>query len=286
MSKKIELTRSELLDLVWSRPVSVLADEFGLSPNGLAKICDRLEIERPPKGYWRSKGEAGRAEKPASIADPDGVVTIGGDAAGDRRRRTRLSGEERRRMMLDCARDIAHTSGTHQISLKAIAKQLGMSEAQAHNILSTREDLLVDLAFEEVVAFEMSRRASVQRGGTRIAKVVLSSINYLREVSRRGPLLQRLVRDSGVRDRIDKLRDEIRAPASERHIRSVVREKNVDTEEAIASVSIMTALLVRAGGLVSEDNLKLEQAERLCLPILISSAIEGAGGEPASTSSA
>ena len=257
MSKKIELTRSELLDLVWSRPVSVLADEFGLSPNGLAKICDRLEIERPPKGYWRSKGEAGRAEKPASIADPDGVVTIGGDAAGDRRRRTRLSG-----------------------------KQLGMSEAQAHNILSTREDLLVDLAFEEVVAFEMSRRASVQRGGTRIAKVVLSSINYLREVSRRGPLLQRLVRDSGVRDRIDKLRDEIRAPASERHIRSVVREKNVDTEEAIASVSIMTALLVRAGGLVSEDNLKLEQAERLCLPILISSAIEGAGGEPASTSSA
>lgn len=274
MSAPIKLKRSELLELIWSKPVSVLAPEFGLSPNGLAKICDRLEIERPPKGYWRSKGKAAAARKPTSIPDPDGTVVIGKSSGGDRRRRSRMSAKDRRQVMLDCARGIAQTCGLHQVSLKAVARKLGMSEAQAHNIFSTREDLLVDLAYEEVVAFEQSRQAAVQRGGSRLAKVVLSSMNYLREASRRGPLLQQILRDSAVRQRVDALRADLRAQASEKHVQAVVREKQVDAEAAYASVSIMTALMVRAGGLVSDDQLTIEEAERLCIPIVIASALE------------
>lgn len=90
--------------------------------------------------------------------------------------------------MLECARKMALEDGLHHVTLKAVEKKLAMSEAQAHNIFPTREDLLVDLAFEEVQAFETSRLNAVERGGSRMAKVVLSSMNYLREVSKRDPL--------------------------------------------------------------------------------------------------
>lgn len=279
MREPIKLKRSALLDMVWSRPISAVAAELDLSPNGLAKICDRLEIERPPKGYWRSKSRAAAIDKPATLADPDGIITIGGEPSGDRRQRSRMPAEDRRRLMLDCARQIAAEAGLHEVSLKAIARRLGMSEAQAHNIFSTRNDLLVELAFEEVQAFEASRLQAVERGGGRLAKVVLSSITYLREVSRRGPLLQQILRDSQVRRRIDELRQEMRAKASQKHVQAVIRDKNVNAAEALASVSIMSALVVRAGELVSEGQLTIEEAERLCIPIVIASAEQG-GSEP------
>jgi len=45
--------------MVWQKPLSRLAEDFGVSGNGLAKICDRLEVPYPPRGYWAKK-EAGK----------------------------------------------------------------------------------------------------------------------------------------------------------------------------------------------------------------------------------
>lgn len=55
---KVELTREELYQKVWATPISRLAKEFGLSDVGLAKICRKMKIPRPPRGYW-AKLEAG-----------------------------------------------------------------------------------------------------------------------------------------------------------------------------------------------------------------------------------
>ena len=54
------LTREELYAMVWRTPMSRLAEEFGITGNGLAKICDRLEVPYPPRGYWAKK-QAGRS---------------------------------------------------------------------------------------------------------------------------------------------------------------------------------------------------------------------------------
>lgn len=51
----ITLTREELYELVWSEPMRTLAPQFGLSDVGLAKICRRHVIPRPPVGYWAKK---------------------------------------------------------------------------------------------------------------------------------------------------------------------------------------------------------------------------------------
>ncbi len=38
---------------VWSKPMMKLAEEFGISGRGLAKLCERLKVPVPPRGYWR-----------------------------------------------------------------------------------------------------------------------------------------------------------------------------------------------------------------------------------------
>lgn len=48
----MEMTRVELYNLVWSKPITHLAKEFGLSDVGLRKICIKFGIPLPPRGYW------------------------------------------------------------------------------------------------------------------------------------------------------------------------------------------------------------------------------------------
>jgi hypothetical protein len=52
VGNEIEITREELYRLVWSKPGTILAKEFGISDVGLAKICKRLSVTRPQRGYW------------------------------------------------------------------------------------------------------------------------------------------------------------------------------------------------------------------------------------------
>lgn len=44
--------REAIYNEVWSEPVSIVADRYGLSANGLRKHCIRLGIPLPPRGYW------------------------------------------------------------------------------------------------------------------------------------------------------------------------------------------------------------------------------------------
>jgi hypothetical protein len=64
------LTRQELYDLVWATPMAKLAESFGLSDVGLAKICDRHRVPTPPRGYWAKKN-AGKRVKETIFVEVD-----------------------------------------------------------------------------------------------------------------------------------------------------------------------------------------------------------------------
>jgi hypothetical protein len=51
-AKPIVLSREDLYELAWSKPISELAKDFGISDVGLAKRCKRLGIPLPGRGYW------------------------------------------------------------------------------------------------------------------------------------------------------------------------------------------------------------------------------------------
>ena len=54
-----EYDRAKLLEEVWTEPVQTVALRYQLSDVGLKKLCSRLLIPTPPRGYW-AKLKAGR----------------------------------------------------------------------------------------------------------------------------------------------------------------------------------------------------------------------------------
>lgn len=59
-SNPITLHRDALYKEVWETPMRQLAKRYDLSDVGLAKICKKMNIPTPPRGYWakRASGQA------------------------------------------------------------------------------------------------------------------------------------------------------------------------------------------------------------------------------------
>lgn len=76
----VAVERSKLYEQVWSIPSSQLAALYGISDVGLAKVCKRYNIPRPPRGYWASLAAGQRIRKPRlpSSMSEDDVVYLKG----------------------------------------------------------------------------------------------------------------------------------------------------------------------------------------------------------------
>ncbi|MET4072466.1 hypothetical protein ABID58_007295 [Bradyrhizobium sp. S3.2.6] len=51
----IEISREDLYEQVWTTPINQLAETFGVSGSYLARVCEALNVPRPPVGYWQKK---------------------------------------------------------------------------------------------------------------------------------------------------------------------------------------------------------------------------------------
>ena len=47
-----QINRKELYDLVWSKPMKKIQEDFGLSYTQLKSICEEYKIPLPENGYW------------------------------------------------------------------------------------------------------------------------------------------------------------------------------------------------------------------------------------------
>ena len=68
-SSSVKLTRKQLYKEVWETPIHRLSEKYGLSDVGLAKACKRMNIPRPPRGYWRRK-ETGAKVRQTPLSEP------------------------------------------------------------------------------------------------------------------------------------------------------------------------------------------------------------------------
>lgn len=65
----VTFTREKLYEEVWTRPVTQLAKEIGVSDVALAKICRKLNVPVPPRGYW-ARIAAGHPSKRPALPTP------------------------------------------------------------------------------------------------------------------------------------------------------------------------------------------------------------------------
>jgi hypothetical protein len=46
------ISREELYQQIWSRPMTKVAAEYGVTSTALKKTCNRHKIPTPGRGYW------------------------------------------------------------------------------------------------------------------------------------------------------------------------------------------------------------------------------------------
>lgn len=65
----VTLTREKLYEEVWARAVTQVAKEIGVSDVAIAKICRKLNVPVPPRGYW-ARVAAGHTPKKPPLPTP------------------------------------------------------------------------------------------------------------------------------------------------------------------------------------------------------------------------
>jgi hypothetical protein len=73
------VTREELYEQVWKTPIINLAKEYGVSDVAVAKACKRLNVPRPPRGYWARIAvgqKIKRPQLPPATSDTQRSTTI------------------------------------------------------------------------------------------------------------------------------------------------------------------------------------------------------------------
>jgi len=75
MLKPDLITREELYEAVWAESVQSLAKALGISDVGLAKICKKLNVPRPGRGYWAKGAAARKVLKYRATAKTDPLAT-------------------------------------------------------------------------------------------------------------------------------------------------------------------------------------------------------------------
>lgn len=69
-------TREEIFDAVWARPLGQVAADYGITGTGLAKLCDRHDIPRPPQGHWVRADNGKASPRPALPSVKPGRPTL------------------------------------------------------------------------------------------------------------------------------------------------------------------------------------------------------------------
>jgi AcrR family transcriptional regulator len=272
MARPTALTRKALYDRVWSQPLSAIAADVGVSGNALAKICNRLLVPYPPRGYWTRRNRDTKPDRPPLPPAPTeqtARLTISSVRAGSRRARTRLAPEERRDQLIAIAEQLIAADGLHAATMKRIAAQAGISETQAYNYFGSHERLLVELARREFAKIRAARQIDVDSTRDHYARITRTTRTYLREIGQRGDLLQTLLSSPEVRSMLRKEHRKQQTTELRSHAQGLVELYGISRALALGCTVVLTTLCLRAGKLIADKRIDLATGEKLCLSIVV-----------------
>jgi AcrR family transcriptional regulator len=268
----IALSRKELYRRVWSEPLTTVGKDLGLSSNALAKICNRLLVPYPTRGYWVKVAAGKRPEReplPAAPEKASNQIVISTERPGSRRARTRLDPGARREQLMTIAENLVMQHGLHAATMKRIAATAGISETQAYNYFGSRERLFGELARREFARIREARQAEVIRSNDHYELITRTTRVYLRHIGQRGRLLQTLLSSPDVRSL---LRAENRAKQHtdmRLHAQNLVGLYGISRSLALGTTVVLTTLCLRAGKIIADGRIPEATAERLCLALVV-----------------
>lgn len=138
----VTITRKDLYEKVWGSPTTELSEVLGISDVAIAKLCKKLNVPKPPRGYWEKIKYGHRVSRPPlppADSDIPEQVTI--------------------RSTLRNVTQIAAESGpdNHTTHLSAEAFALPVNFKSGHPLIKKARDVLT------AASKERSRRTVYQR---------------------------------------------------------------------------------------------------------------------------
>lgn len=160
-----KLTRSGLYARVWQTPLSRVAPEFGLSDNGLRKLCVRHDIPVPARGHW-ARAAAGQAVKPLKLPRPDDDPEL--ELPTPHAAVRRVEGRRKASLAKSAARD-----ATAAMELQSVEVRSTLSRCAP--LVKTTERFFTERFFTEAAAkIERRKKESAKRrpfGGPNLAEI-------------------------------------------------------------------------------------------------------------------
>jgi hypothetical protein len=151
--KTLVYRREDLYQQVWTEPVREVAQRYGVSDVAFAKMCRKLKVPLPGRGYWTTK-EDHRPPRPALRAVPK-------DTASEVRRQVWVpTSEEQRRQIQEA----------HERSRAERQRAKHLAAKEAHRIRDVRSWLEEWRLARDLRAFVAEGRQTVIDGGAKITK--------------------------------------------------------------------------------------------------------------------
>ena len=174
-SEAVVLTREQLYEAVWNEPMSTLGPRYGLSDVGLAKICRRLKVPVPGRGYWRQKQVGRKVRRPPLPNLPPtvrengvevrlGTGASGSDPVGPVEEQRRFESKDENRIVVPAMVEAPHPLVAQSIKSLRKAKQdhQGYLQPRSDSCLGVRVTL--DSVDRAMCIYDALVKALDQRG--------------------------------------------------------------------------------------------------------------------------
>ena len=140
--EKFIVTREELYEQVWSKPMTELAKQYSVSSSYLARICTRTNVPRPERGYWAKLAAGKRVNRRQLPEARDGDELVwcrGGDQVIPRRISPQAIHKPKRKLSRNVKQPSTHHLLKDTKSLFLIGREMDCG------YLKPNKKLLVDL---------------------------------------------------------------------------------------------------------------------------------------------
>ncbi len=184
-------------------------------------------------------------------------------------RRQRLAPEVRAGLILDCASRLILEDGFTEISMERVGRDAGVSKALIYNYFPNLTDLLRALLEREITALQLRGLEEVRAADSFEDLIRRTTRMYIQHVAERGPLLQRLWKESSVARSVADVDKRGHDQAVSYFVKRVRKEYGLPEDVAIAAVDMQMAMTETAAQHLSTANNDVDLATDICVNLLL-----------------
>ena len=188
------------------------------------------------------------------------------------KRRQRFTPEKRRSLILDFTADVVAREGVAQLSMERIGIEAGVSKSLVYNYFENLTELLRELLDRELKSLRRLQFQAAEKASTMEEIVQNVTHVYLKYISERGLIIERLQSEPSVSKRGDPT--DFSRDGAVNYLAEIVSE-HFDLPHDIAQTitDISFGIPASAGEYLLRTNADLEQVEKLTVSMILGSLI-------------